>query len=79
MCGPAILGELGILTGKKAVVYPGFEEELVDAQLLEDKVVVFENIITARGMGVSVRMGLVLVSLLKVGKKLKNCWGITVF
>ena len=51
---PMILGNLGLLEGRRATCYPGFENELLGAEFSEEKVVVDGNIITAQGMGVSV-------------------------
>jgi 4-methyl-5(b-hydroxyethyl)-thiazole monophosphate biosynthesis len=63
---PSFLGELGILEGKQAVCFPGFEEMLNGAKVLKApvKVVTDGNITTARGMGASVELGLELVKLL---------------
>lgn len=48
---PAILGRLDLLIGKKACCYPGFEKFLKGAEVLNEKVVVCENIITSKGAG----------------------------
>lgn len=50
---PFILGELGLLNGKKATCYPGFENKLSGALLSSQKVVRDGNILTAAGMGVA--------------------------
>lgn len=62
---PSILGKLGILRHKKAVCYPGFEDELEQATVLESGVCHDGAIITAAGMGVALEFGLKLVELLK--------------
>lgn len=49
---PSILGDLGILEGKQATCYPGFEEYLGDSYL-GGLVVESKNIITAKGPGLS--------------------------
>ncbi len=59
---PSILGHCGLLAGKEATVYPSFEEELKGAVLSSSYVVRDGNIITARGMGVSVDFGLALLA-----------------
>lgn len=60
---PMILGKLGLLKGRNAVCYPGFEDYLTGATIPLDKdVVTDEKIITARGMGVAVDFGLLLAS-----------------
>ena len=59
---PRILGEKGLLKGKNAVCYPGFEGELEGAMVLEGETVVRDgNVITAKGMGVAFEFGLELV------------------
>lgn len=62
---PSILGKLGLLEGKKAVCFPGFEESLKGADVLSDRVVTDGNITTSKGMGTSLDLGLELVRLLK--------------
>ena len=48
---PKVLGKHGILEGKKAVCYPGFEDKLTGAVASEDGVMVDGNIITSRAAG----------------------------
>lgn len=62
---PSILGHKGILGGKQATCFPGFEQALDGAVLSSEYVVTDGNIITARGAGVSVDFGLEIVKLLK--------------
>ncbi len=45
---PLILGKRGLLAGKSAVCFPGFEGELIGASLSDDGVVTDGNITTAR-------------------------------
>ncbi len=59
---PSILGHKGILNGKEATCFPGFETELEGARLSPKYVVRDGNVITARGMGVAVDFGLEIVS-----------------
>lgn len=47
--GPIVLGKAGVLNGKKATCYPGFESELGDASYCKDIVVQDNNIITSMG------------------------------
>lgn len=61
---PMVLGHLGILNGKDATCYPGFEQELIGANVLYDNVVVDGNVITSRGMGTAIDLGLKLIELL---------------
>lgn len=52
MCAsPLVLGRMGILEGKKATAYPGFEGELKGATYMELPAVVDGNIVTGRGPG----------------------------
>lgn len=59
---PFILGELGLLDGKEAVCYPGFEDKLSGAALSSKKVVCDGKIITAAGMGVALEFGAAIIS-----------------
>lgn len=62
---PQILGHKGLLSGKLAIAYPGFEDELKGAIISENYVVLDGNIITAKGAGVATEFGLKIVSVLK--------------
>ncbi len=50
---PMVLGACGILKGKRATCYPGFEDKLTGATTCTDMVVEDGNIITAKGPGAS--------------------------
>jgi len=65
---PFILGKRGLLEGKKAICYPGFEKELTGAYISKEKVVCDGKFITAAGMGVAVNFGLELVKVMKNAK-----------
>lgn len=54
---PFILGKKGLLKGKKATCFPGFEEYLEGAEVLSCGVVRDGNLITARGAGVAWEFG----------------------
>lgn len=62
---PLILGRKGLLNNKKAVCFPGFEDELKGALVSEKFVCRDENIITAKGMGSAVNFGIEIVSAVK--------------
>ncbi len=62
---PSVLGGLGILRGKKAVCYPGFEEKLEGAEIGSGEVEVSGQITTSRGMGTAIPFALALVAQLK--------------
>ena len=49
---PSVLGQLGILEGKKATCYPGFESYLGESYI-GSLVVESKNVITAKGPGLS--------------------------
>ena len=61
---PFILGKRGILNGKRATCYPGFEDELIGATVVEDGCVRDGKIITARAMGKSHDFALEIVEAL---------------
>lgn len=61
---PLILGRRGLLMGKKAVCYPGFENELVGAIVTDDDVITDGFITTAKGMGVALSFSKELISLI---------------
>lgn len=48
---PLVFGGAGFLKGKKAACYPGFEPELIGADVVYEPVVRDGNIITSRGAG----------------------------
>lgn len=62
---PSILGHKGLLKGKKAVCFPGFENELEGALLSREFICEDGNIMTAKGMGSAVEFGLRIAELLK--------------
>lgn len=61
---PFILGKKGLLNGKNAVCYPGFENYLQGAVVACDGVVTDENIVTARGAGVAWEFAAAITSLI---------------
>ena len=62
---PSILGHKGLLSGRAATCFPGFEEALEGAELAEEYVVTDGNFITARGAGVCIDFGLEIVKKLR--------------
>lgn len=62
---PMILGRIGLLRGKIATCYPGFENDLEGAEISSEKVVVDGNIITAQGMGVAIDFSCAIIDKLK--------------
>ena len=59
---PSILGHRGHLQGKKAIAFPGFEDQLTGAELVYEPAVRDGNIITGRGMGGSIDFALKIVA-----------------
>jgi len=62
---PSVLGQLGLLQGRQATCYPGFEDQLTGAAYTRQGVVTDGHITTARGVGFAIDMGLELVRLLQ--------------
>ena len=69
---PSILGDMGLLKGKKAVCYPGFEDRLTGAEIPDQDVVLDGKILTAKGMGVALKMGLEIVKIFCGEETAKN-------
>ncbi len=61
---PLVYGNLGILEGKQAVCYPGFEKYLKGAEVLSIPVVESGNIITGRGVGAALKFALKIVEIM---------------
>ena len=62
---PIVLGRTGILKGKKATCYPGYESHLEGAIVKPDPVVIDERIVTGRGPGCAIPFALAIVELLR--------------
>ena len=60
---PTVLGVNGMLDGKNATCYPGCEEELYGAEYTASDVEVDGNIITSKGMGTTIALGLKMLEL----------------
>ncbi len=58
---PMVLGKLGILKGRKATCFPGFEEYLEGAELVREHAVKDGNVITAIGAGGAMEFGFTLL------------------
>lgn len=61
---PSILGHRGILKGRKACCYPGFEKDLTGAEVVMDSVSVDTHVITSRGMGCAIDFSLAIITAL---------------
>ncbi len=63
---PKILGGLGLLNGKKATCYPGFERFLTGAEFTSNEVEVCGGIITSKGPAAAYEFGFTLAQLLDI-------------
>lgn len=62
---PTVFGQLGLLQGKKAICYPGMEDQLTGAIVTKQAAVTDGNIITSRGMGTAIAFGLAITAYFK--------------
>lgn len=62
---PSVLGQMGLLKGRTATCYPGFEGQLTGVSYTSQGVVTDGNITTARGLGFALDLGLELIRLLQ--------------
>ena len=63
--GPTILAQLGITDGKNATCYPGCEEQMGSANMVNAAAVTDGNIITGTSAGCAIPFGLALITALK--------------
>lgn len=68
---PSILGKKGLLDGRKATSFPGFEKYLIGAEITGEKAVKDGNFITARGAGASAEFGFLITETL-AGKEIAD-------
>lgn len=62
---PMVLGQLGLLNGKKATCYPGFEEHLLGSTYTQGSVEIDGNIITGNGPASAMEFGFTIAEYLK--------------
>lgn len=62
---PMVLGGLGLLKGRRATCYPGFEDTLIGAKPTGEAVEVDGPVITGKGPGLVFNFGLALVAAIK--------------
>jgi len=62
---PSILGHKGILNGKNAVCYPGFEKDLLGAEVKNTLVCHDGNFVTGRGPGAAIPFGIEILKCFK--------------
>ena len=58
---PSVLGHKGLLEGKNAICYPGFEKELTGAEIVDCPAVRDGNIVTGWGAGGAFEFGFLLL------------------
>lgn len=69
---PYVLGNAGVLRGKRATSYPSYKDRLGGA-LYEEKAVVSDgNVLTSRGAGTALSFGLAIVEKLAGGEKARK-------
>ena len=69
---PKALGAFGVLKGKKATCYPGFEEKLLGAKYVKKGVVKDGNVITACAAGKSFEFAFKIAESLVKAKEVKD-------
>ena len=62
---PIALSQAGLLQGKKVTCYPGFEDMMKGAHLIDEPVVSDGNVITAKGAGCAIPFALKIVEQLQ--------------
>lgn len=61
---PTVLAKAGLLAGKRAVCYPGMEDQLTGARVCYEEVCADGTVITSRGLGTAIPFALALISYL---------------
>lgn len=72
---PSILGKMGLLEGKEATCYPGFEDTFTGGKYVKQSVVKCNNFITSDGMGSAYKFGFEITAALcgnEVAEKVKE-------
>lgn len=69
---PTVLGNLGLLKGRRVTCYPSMENQIQGAAITRNPVVVDGNIITSRGVGTAIDFALKLIELLVGAEKSKE-------
>ena len=60
---PSIFGHRGILKGRRACCFPGFEGHLEGAEVTEGPVEISDHVVTSRGMGTAVNFALAIAGI----------------
>lgn len=73
MCAsPMVLGDMGLLEGKKATIYPGMEAELKGAEHHDAEAYIDGNVITGRGPVYGLAFGVAILSKLEGEEKARE-------
>lgn len=72
---PIVLEKAGVLKGRKATGYPGFDEEMPSCNYMDDRVVVDDNIITGKGPGAALEFAFEVVNYLVGGETMNRLRG----
>ena len=64
---PSVLGKMGLLKGRRATCFPGFENALEGGRVETDG-----NVITRRGMGTSIDLGLEIIKVIEGEEKAQS-------
>lgn len=62
---PSIPGKKGLLNGKRATCFPGYEDKLHGAEITGEKVVLDGKMLTGKGAGAAAEFGFKIVEILK--------------
>lgn len=62
---PSVLGDWGLLSGKKAICYPGFEDKLTGAEIIDAPAFLDGMTVTGKGAGATIEFALQIVAVLK--------------
>ncbi len=71
---PSILGKKGLLEGREAICFPGFEEYLYGASLSRSSVIVDGNFITAKACGAALKFGKAIAEQFIGKEKAEKLW-----
>lgn len=66
---PGIIGQMGMLEGRRAASFPGVEDQLWGAQVVREAAVTDGHIITSRGLGTAIDFSLAIITVLINRKK----------
>lgn len=69
---PLVLGHAGVLAGKRATCFPGFEDQMTGAIAVADPVVRDGRVITGKGPGCAIPFALELVAVLAGAGEARN-------